>query len=131
MLIEWEDAYVTGIDEFDNHHRKLFAMLNKSYHMIVAGSSQQELEELLADLLDYIRYHFAAEEELMRAKEYRNIDRHVIEHINFTHRILSFEKEAREGGQFLPVEIFDYIRRWFLEHIVTVDVKMSRALLIR
>ena len=62
MLIEWKDAYVTGIDEFDDHHRKLFEMLNKSYFMIVEESSEAELKELLAELLDYIKYHFDAEE---------------------------------------------------------------------
>jgi len=128
MLIEWKEAYLTGIDEFDDHHRKLFDLLNKSYFMIVEGSSQEELGELLAELLDYVRYHFAAEEELMRAKAYRKIDEHLIEHFNFTHRVQSFEKEARDDQQYLPVEIFDFIRHWFLDHIVTVDVEMSRAL---
>ena len=67
----------------------------------------------------------------MRAKAYRKIDEHMIEHINFTHRIVSFERDAKDGQPFLPMEIFDFIRRWFLEHIVTVDVEMSRAIRFR
>ena len=58
-------------------------MLNQSYFMIVEESSE-ELKELLAESLDYINYHLDAEEKLMRAKAYRKIDEHMIEHINFT-----------------------------------------------
>jgi len=131
MLIEWQESYSTGIDEFDDHHKKLIDLLNRSYFMIVEEGSKEELRQLLDGLLEYTRYHFEAEEEMMRAKKYRKLDQHVTEHLNFTHRIISLDKEARGGQEYLPVDIFDFVRHWFLNHIITSDAEMSRAIRFR
>jgi len=131
MFIEWKESFATGIAEFDDHHRKLIDLLNSSYFMIIEGNGQEELQQLLDGLLDYTRYHFEAEEAMMRAKDYRKLDEHMIEHINFTHGILSFARQARAGQQFLPIEIFDFVRNWFVMHVVTSDAEMSRAVRFR
>ena len=128
MLVEWKEDYATGIDEIDGHHRHLLDLLNKSYFLILKDGTQDELRQLLAELIDYAGYHFAAEEELMRSKGYDKIDSHLREHFSFTHKVLSFEKEAREGRKYLPVDVFDFVRKWLLDHILTIDAEMGRVI---
>jgi hemerythrin-like metal-binding protein len=128
MLVEWTELYSTGIDEIDGHHKKLLELLNKSYFMILEESSQDELMELLEELIDYAKYHFATEEELMRSHDYDKIDGHLREHFRFTNKVLSFEIEARVGKKYLLVDVFDFVRNWLLNHILTVDLEMAKAI---
>lgn len=128
MFVEWEEKYATGIEMIDGHHKKLLDMLNKSYFMVLQGNSEEELTHLLAELIDYAKYHFSAEEELMRTHNYCNIDQHVREHFNFNNHVLTFQKEAREGKNYLSVDIFDFVRNWLLDHILKIDSEMSRAI---
>ena len=77
MFIEWNDEYSTRIDEIDSHHRKLIELLNRSYLLIMQEAERNELSQLLDDLIDYAKYHFAAEENIMRQHHYSDLDRHV------------------------------------------------------
>ncbi len=128
MLVEWKETYATGIDQIDGHHKHLIDLLNKSYFLILKDGTQDELRQLLAELIDYAKYHFDAEEELMRAHDYADIDGHLRQHFSFTNKVLSFEKEAREGQKYLPVDVFDFVRKWLLDHILTIDAEMGKTI---
>ena len=128
MFVEWTDTYATGIDLIDGHHRKLLALLNKSYILIPQENQQDELSQVLDELIDYTRYHFSAEEELMRENHYQHLDRHVIEHFSFINRVLSFKKEIREGRKYLSIDIFDFMKNWLLDHILKIDSELGTAL---
>lgn len=128
MLATWKDVYSTGIDEIDGHHKKLIELLNKSYSMILEESSQEEQQLLLAELIQYAHYHFEAEEELMRRHQYSKIDRHLREHFSFNNKVLSFDNEARDGRKYLPVDVFDYVSDWLIDHILTMDAAMAREI---
>lgn len=126
MLVEWDEKYALGIDIVDGHHRKLLELLNASYLMVLQDKGQEEVGRLLDELIDYTQYHFTAEEELMRNIAYPDTDRHLREHFSFINQVHTFAKEAREGKQYLTVEVFDFIRNWLLEHILTVDTAMGQ-----
>lgn len=125
MLIEWKESYATGVAQIDGHHKHLLDLLNKAYQLVLDDGTEEELRQLLAELIDYAGYHFAAEEELMRINNYRHIDEHLREHFSFTNKVLSFEKDAREGRKYLPLEVFDFVREWLPDHILTLDVEMA------
>lgn len=128
MIVEWEDKYKIGFDEIDGHHRKLFQLLNRSYILLLQEDNREELMQLLDELIDYARYHFAVEEDLMQAYCYRYIDRHMIEHFNFADRVLSLKKEIQEGRKYLSVEVFDFIKSWLLVHILESDSEMGKSI---
>ena len=128
MFIEWNDEYSTRIDEIDSHHRKLIELLNRSYVLIMQEAERNELSQLLDDLIDYAKYHFAAEENIMRQHHYSDLDRHVIEHFSFINSVLSFRNEMNQGRSYLSIEIFDFIKNWLLDHILKVDSEMSKAI---
>jgi hemerythrin-like metal-binding protein len=128
MFIEWNDEYSTRIDVIDGHHKKLIELLNRSYFLIMQEAEQAELSQLLDDLIEYAKYHFAAEEDIMRQHHYSDLDRHVLGHFSFINSVLSFRKEMNQGRSYLSIEIFDFIKNWLLNHILKVDSEMSRAI---
>lgn len=128
MIVQWDDKYRIGIDEIDGHHMKLFQLLNRSYFLLLQEDNGEELMRLLDELIDYTRYHFAAEEDLMQGYCYRNIDQHMIEHFNFVNRVLSFKREIQEGRKHLSVEVFDFIKNWLFDHILKTDSEMGKSI---
>lgn len=128
MQIEWSETYATGIDEIDGHHKKLVELLNTSYSLILNDNNQKELLQLLDELIDYAKYHFDAEEQLMQKYAYKQMDAHMIEHFSFINRVMSYQNEIVYGKKYLSVDVFDFIKHWLLDHILKIDVEMSKIL---
>ncbi len=65
-IIEWNEQFVLGVPEFDEHHQHLVMLLNKTYDDFINGASKETLSLILDELIDYATYHFAAEEHWMK-----------------------------------------------------------------
>ena len=66
----WNDSYKTGVELIDRQHKKLVDILNQLDESLAERSGHQVLLNLLNELVEYTKYHFKAEEELMRSLEY-------------------------------------------------------------
>ena len=128
MIVEWKEEYSIGLEEMDNHHKKLIDLLNRSYLLVLQDDKQTELSKLLFELLSYAKYHFSAEEELMREYQYENMDQHEIQHLSFINKVVTYKKDLGTGMNYLSVEIFDFIRNWLLNHILEVDAEMGKSI---
>lgn len=126
MIVEWRDEYSIGLEEMDNHHKRLIELLNKSYLLVMQDDQQPELSKLLFELLAYAKYHFSAEEELMREYQCINMDQHELAHLTFINKVVTYKKDLGTGMKYLSVEIFDFIRNWLLDHILKVDAEMGK-----
>jgi hemerythrin len=62
MLIEWEDIYSVGIEEFDNDHKKLIELINRLHQAMLDKKAKEVLGEIINELVDYTIYHFNKEE---------------------------------------------------------------------
>ena len=101
MIVEWNDTYSIGINEIDEQHRHFFDLLNKSHLLISNACNQSELSKLLDDLIDYSKYHFDIENELMTKHNYINTSQHNLEHFIFTQKVLSYKKDLLKNYFFL------------------------------
>ena len=126
MHIEWSDMYSIGIEELDAHHKKLIELLNKSYALILKENIQCELSQLLDELIEYAKYHFASEEKLMQRYNYPSIDSHMIEHFNFSNKVLTYQKESKDGKKYVTIDIFDFINHWLMDHELNIDFDMGK-----
>lgn len=123
--IEWTKAFQTGINEIDTHHQQLFQILNTLYDNR-DGSATQRREVVgvsLIQLRDYARYHFAAEERLMREFQFPGYEEHQREHEKFTIRVGEFLVEYRHAGKTLSTETFEFLNDWIITHIQGTDKK--------
>lgn len=73
-------------------------------------------------MLDYTRYHFGTEEDLMRNSGHPNFLKHKAEHDNFVNKVAEFEESYKKGSILaLRMEVIRFLRDWLLNHILTVD----------
>ena len=127
MLIEWDKSLSVGIDKIDADHQKLLDIIND-----FGGDddkSREELTALINELVDYSRYHFDREEDLMAANGYVNLEKHQEEHGIFIAKLLELgimletedlETTRNEAGQFLSMWLTRHIRMSDMDYVSCV-----------
>jgi hemerythrin len=123
ILVEWNDNYSVGIDLIDGQHRQLIELTNTLYKGCLAGeeSARRYFMETIQSTVDYVKYHFSAEEKLMEHFKYPNLLNHKSQHTGFVLKILEDVKSFQSGKKFVPNTFVRYLKDWILSHIAVMD----------
>ena len=65
-LIEWKDAYNTGVAEVDHEHQELIQLINDLHAEVEGGGDKAAVGDFLGEVFAKIAAHFALEETVMR-----------------------------------------------------------------
>lgn len=120
-IIEWNQAFSVGVEQFDEHHRQLFSLINRTYDMFVLEEPKQHLEAVLDELIDYATYHFAAEEFWMNENAYPKLAEHALEHGRYSRRVVEFQTGYARGDAALTLEVLQFLHGWLVNHILKTD----------
>ena len=125
-IFKWSSAYRIGINEMDNHHKKLFEILDE-VDACLEGDDRSKLDSIIKSLLDYTKYHFKAEEDLLRKYHYPDLEEHILIHKKIVERLKIYKKQLADNT--LDKEGFAQMtRNWLLKHILKEDTKYSSIL---
>jgi hemerythrin len=116
----WKDNYSLGIEEIDNQHKKLFLLINQLYTSFIEKKSDEVLNEILKELLDYARYHFDTEEKFLNEINYPKIKEHTAIHEDFTSKAVEFRHSFRKGS-IITSSVMNFLRKWVSDHILIAD----------
>ncbi|WP_040567411.1 bacteriohemerythrin [Magnetospirillum molischianum] len=119
-LPQWIETLSVGVPLMDLQHRTIIDMLNRLAGSLEAGTSAM-IEQGLDDLIEYTRFHFDAEERLMRSCNYPGLDEHQAEH----QRLITEIQALRwRGGnaKMARTEIIEILSKWAIHHIVDKDL---------
>lgn len=130
-IFEWSDNYVLGIKEFDEHHRHLVGLLNKSFDEFEKNAPPARLEAIIDELIDYATYHFSAEEYWMSANSYPGLAEHKNEHDSFSLKVVAFQRDLLAGKLSLNEELFSFLADWLTTHILETDALYGRFIAYR
>jgi len=120
-FIEWDESVSVQIQELDGHHQEIFRLINALHEAMRQRRGQEVLEETIGRLLDYVKVHFAAEERYFEEFSYDGAYAHHLEHIEYVKAIFSFKQRFHAGEGLLAVELMDYLKGWFVNHILKTD----------
>jgi hemerythrin len=122
-LIEWRDAFKTGIGEVDFEHEQLIALINRVYLRLEAASGRHEaVTAFLAELHDGISAHFALEEKIMRARKYAGYGEHKDDHEQLLDQIRDIMEDHEQGRFESATEhLAERLDVWFSRHFQTFD----------
>ncbi len=121
-LLEWDDAYLLGLEALDFEHRDLFACINALYDQCAAGGGNEELADCMGRLHSRLASHFALEEETMRQMHNPHYAEHKAEHDRFLDEVTAVIAGFGPGHE--PGEADALARRvrdWIVGHITTTD----------
>lgn len=123
--IEWNDTYSVGIEAMDVHHKKLIGIFNELHDGISSGHSEETLRKTLSDLVDYTKYHFSAEEALMKEYDYPEYQNQKEAHEKLIKTLgdLQQQFEEEKSGLMIVLKIQNFLRSWLINHILESDKK--------
>jgi hemerythrin len=130
-FVEWDDRYSLGIPLIDDQHKHLIELTNGLYACCVRGGEdiQACFRDAVRGTVDYVKYHFTAEERMLVNINYPGFIMHKKEHEGFILKILQDAKEFEEGKKFVPNNFVRYLKDWILAHIAVEDRKYADYIL--
>ena len=122
-LIVWEDKYATGIDLIDDQHKELVNLTNELYQSCRAGgdAAGTAFKEALSRMVEYVRFHFSMEADLLMRIKYPTAAEHKTQHDELVKRILSAAQDYNLGKKFVPNNFVRTLKNWVFGHIAYYD----------
>jgi hemerythrin len=121
-LIVWDQKYETGVEIIDNDHRYLFKLINDFYDSFINGSSEEESNTLMDELISYTISHFKREEQLMLTSDYPFFENHKKEHKNLIVSVGAFKKSVNTSPNDATSDLLLFLSNWLINHVIGSDL---------
>ena len=122
-FLVWTDDLKTGIESFDQDHKKLLALINNVRASVLCDTGEEFERQTLQELLEYTRSHFAREEQLMLEHDYPDYEGHKAQHDQMAYDVECLVKVYETKGSKILPDLADYLTRWLKQHINGTDKK--------
>jgi hemerythrin len=124
---EWSDEFSVGVEEIDREHKRLLGVLNDLHNAVQAGEAREVLGRVMDELLLYVAYHFAHEEELFLRTDYPGFERHRLQHRALTITVKEiYEDFQLSDAEALPSQVLLFLKHWLYDHIMGPDRDFGR-----
>lgn len=123
MAIEWIESLATGNTEIDNQHKELFRRFDNLLSACNQNRGKEEVGNTLRFLDDYVRSHFAMEEDLQKKHNYPHYQEHKAQHESFIGDLQRLDGQFREEGVSLSlvIQTNQTMVNWLVNHINAMD----------
>lgn len=131
IYIKWEDKYLLGIKELDDHHKHLFDLLNRSVTACMLNDPSGDLRAIASELSDYAHYHFSAEELVMEENEYPGLPEQKQEQEIFSGTMYGYMQKIENDelcSSVEMIELTEFMSNWLKDHILDLDSKLGKFL---
>ena len=128
QAFEWDHRFETGLATVDMQHHHLVDLVNLAGDILLAGkASEEELQNLFAQLAEYAVYHFNEEESLMAvaAVDLRHVEPHKFQHAEFLKQV-TMMWNSRALSENPAAMLHGFLSLWLTVHILGQDQEMAR-----
>ena len=127
-LLEWKEEYSVNVVQIDEQHRKLFRIINELEEAMSQGKGSQTLDRIFESLIDYTRYHFKFEIDILRSNGYPEAEEHERKHEAMTGQVERLKEEFEQGNAGITIKTRSFLSDWLTKHIQGTDKKYSQHL---
>jgi hemerythrin len=120
----WDDSLSVGVKLIDEQHKVWIERLNALSEAIESHKEAGHISRTLNFMMDYVEFHFAAEEGLMAEHSYPGSAHHKHEHQKFREilmDLLVLELEEDQAAVTFASSIHTFQVSWLKEHIQHAD----------
>ena len=107
----------------DEQHRKLIDLINKMYRVMRKEETTATIEEVLDEMGKYAAHHLREEEALLQANNYEEFAEHSAGHQSYLNKMTELLAEWKTGDADTAKDIYTFLRKWWMDHIVVEDQK--------
>ncbi len=133
-MYEMKDEYLTGIEQIDNEHRRLFEIAEEAYQLKMAEfipDKYDQIKALFEELKDYTAMHFQHEEEYMKSIGYKKLFTQKVQHEAFIKWLDEQDLDAVNGEYEDQDQVIDdilkYLTDWLVTHILDTDKQIPAS----
>jgi len=127
-LIEWNDSLSVGVPSIDAQHAVLVETLNDLHDAMMSGQGHARTGALLSTLISYAHDHFAAEEAMLEAAGYAQLDAHRAHHRGLTRQVQNYVARYERGEATVNMHLLNFLRDWLTNHIMKEDKAYSSTM---
>ncbi len=131
MLLTWTDDLAIGIDEIDGHHKYLVSVVNALDEASRRGEGKAVLGSILAQLADYIGFHFTREEHHMRVIGYPALEEHHEQHDALMQQLSVLVHDYETGKTTVTQDTLVFLKDWLMNHLLGHDRRIGAFLKAR
>ncbi len=124
----WSPAFSIQILEMDTQHKKLVEIAGGIMEMLRSESDADSIEMAFTTFIDYTRYHFSEEEELMQRYEFDGVLAHKSKHAELVRQVVEYKDKLMENPDHSKVDFKGFFMGWLIKHIFSEDRKYSAFL---
>lgn len=124
-FIKWKKSFSVGIDLIDEDHKKLLGMINQLQTAAHYQTDDALIESTLNELIEYTKYHFSREEQLMEKNNYPDYEEHKKQHEQMVNQVTQFINEYRVDKTRTIDNVVMYLKTWLVNHINGSDQKYT------
>lgn len=121
VLFEWDKEFELGIEILDKQHKQLVDVINELYAGFRAGKADLVINQTLDKLILYTKYHFKAEEALMKEYDFPEYENHAKIHRAFENIVIKKTEEYKKGESRVHYDIMNFMKTWLVNHILKID----------
>jgi hemerythrin len=112
-----------GVKIIDDQHKELLALTNDLFNHCIGDESSERayFKKVIDKTVDYVKVHFATEEKIMIATEFKGYRNHKMEHDAFVLHVIEQIKTFESGKHFTLLAFTRYLKEWVLTHIAVSD----------
>lgn len=131
-MYEMKAEYFTGIALIDEEHQQLFAYANEAYELLqdqFIADKYDRIMDILQELRDYTKKHFADEEAYMESINYKRIFTQKVQHQAFIDKLDSIDLESIDAGDNQDgaiADLLEFLTDWLIHHILEVDTLIGK-----
>ncbi|MCF8179393.1 MAG: bacteriohemerythrin [Sulfuritalea sp.] len=126
--IVWRHELSINVARMDLHHKRLIEIANVIAENLYQDADRQVLTSTFEALIDYARYHCAAEETLMALYDYPEAAGHSSGHGYLINQIVDYSNRVQGGEVPEKADFLSFFESWLGEHIRDQDLEYGRFL---
>ena len=130
-LLEWNENFSLGIEQFDIQHQHLVELLNYAHDNFLKDSCVESLAVTLNELFDYAIRHFQVEAQYIGETSYTQYAEHQELQKSFSIQVAIMQKDLRAGWSNLPLEMLDFLKNWLTYNILIADANYVKSASVR
>lgn len=125
-LIDWKPEFSVGLDDVDQEHQELIALINELYESLKReGVTKDHTTEVLGEIHAKIAAHFALEEYIMQQARYARFAAHKADHDQLLGDIVDIMERFEADAYFNYEDVLsEHLRGWFTVHFRTHDARL-------
>ncbi len=128
-MYEFKEEYVTGIEQIDEEHKRLFEIADETYNLSrkeFLVDKYDQVIQILKELKEYATMHFEHEEAYMESIGYKKMFTQKVQHNAFCEKLNSWNLyDIDENSEEIVDEILNFLTNWLVSHILEHDKQIG------